>query len=144
MSTSLVRWIPALGLLLFACSTTSIEVVAYHDNGAPKHTVEYEVTEAKKTKVFETIYYPNGQVKMAGAIQGDKRHGVWKTYYESGALWSEGEYTEGLRIGSSVVYHENGFVHIEGRYENDEASGRWKFYSDQGVLEKEIDYNEVD
>lgn len=101
---------------------------------------ESSKTEKEPTvKIKETVErYPNGALKMRGNQDGDKRIGLWQSFYPNGYKWSEINYVNGYREGSVVVYYQNGMMRYEGSYYNDERSGIWQFYDTTGVRVKKV------
>lgn len=83
-------------------------------------------------------HYSNGKEKMKGLIKNGKREGLWQAWYETGILWSEAEYHEGVNHGFSKTYFENGKVRYQGNYENGKKVGDWKYYDENGTLVKTI------
>ena len=65
------------------------------------------------------------------------RHGLFRAYYSSGVLASEGLYEHGLEVGVWRDFHENGFLAAEGEYEQGQKIGVWKFWDLDGQLESD-------
>ena len=57
----------------------------------------------------------------------------------SGQLWSQTQYSKGLKNGSTVTYFENGNKRYEGAFTKDLESGKWKFWNQKGEKLKETD-----
>jgi hypothetical protein len=83
-----------------------------------------------------TQYYPSGKVKAKGSYKNGKRDGHWVVFFESGVLWTECIYKEGVKDGMSAVYYSNGKKRYEGEYRNDKRVGEWSYYDAAGSLVK--------
>ncbi|MBL4708440.1 MAG: hypothetical protein JKY48_08395 [Flavobacteriales bacterium] len=116
----------------------SILILSCENNQA---TTEKEEIKREVTQVLEN--YPDGKTKVEGERVNGERHGIWKYYYESGFLWSEGKYWYGKRKGYSIVYHKNGKKKLEGSYKNDLKIGEWKLWDKDGSLYKTINMDEL-
>ncbi len=121
---------------LFACNNTS-----------NKETIENTKTQASTTSASSSIEngekterFPNGVIRFQGMIKNGKRDGLWKSFYESGAPWSETTYSNGLKNGPTKVWFENGTMRYEGFFTDDNESGNWIFYDDKGNIAKKQSY----
>ena len=139
----------AITLLLAACTTTQEQVEETYPNGAAKLIGLYTETDGQLVKISENGYYENGALEIQGSYNDSgQRVGKWKYWYEcldckpeeTGQLWSECEYKDGLRHGISIIYYENGQKRYEGQYANDSTDGKWLFWNDKGTLQKELNY----
>ena len=52
--------------------------------------------------------WPNGMKRVEGTLRFNKRHGVWRTWYESGKGASRSEYDRGVKVGRWLEWHANG------------------------------------
>jgi antitoxin component YwqK of YwqJK toxin-antitoxin module len=114
--------------------------------------------------IFQTNFYPDGQISKAGIIYRDRKFRIWKNYSKSGQLEKECEYEDDYKSGKYKEYYSNGIVKIAGNYkilieEGDEdivkfdiltrktittknkvktsvKDGKWTYHNEQGVLEK--------
>ena len=105
-----------------------------------------EKTEKKETPrktEYVTEYYPDGKKKIEGELVNEKRHGIWKYYYENGFIWSEGMYKHGERNGFSSIYFEDGSLKMNGNYKNDLKVGTWKIWNPDGSLFKAVNLDEM-
>ncbi len=124
--------------LFFSCSQKHEIVEATHPGGTPKVVGIY----SGKIKTMEIKYYENGQKETEGCYTEKlERQGKWTAWFESGKIWSECEYKNGLKEGKSSVYYENGQKRYEGNYQNDTTIGLWKFWNESGTLLKEMNYS---
>lgn len=73
-------------------------------------------------------------------------YGLYRSYYKSGQIKSEGY--AGVKdlitgnMGQWIYYYKNGQIKSEGEYWLGEKTGVWKYYKKNGSLKKEIDYGE--
>jgi antitoxin component YwqK of YwqJK toxin-antitoxin module len=83
-------------------------------------------------------YYKNGVTKMRGIMKNGKREGLWKSFYEIGAPWSETTFKDGKKDGKTATWYENEKKRYEGFYTNDAESGKWIYWDESGkkVTEK--------
>lgn len=126
--------------VLASCNTKTIEKVTSTYPGGQPEIVRYY--DRHDNCVKESEYYETGQLKMEGAMNGEKRDGEWKAYFPDGRVQSIGTFVNGLRTGKAIVWQENGNLLQEGFYKEGKHVGKWKFYDEQGDLVKEIDYGE--
>ncbi len=127
-----MKFIPILiaAMLLFGCGAE-----------AKEDTSTQGVVEDSQERNKHTEIYDNGQIKIDGWMQGNKREGLWVSYYENGVRWSEDEFREGMKDGKSVTYFPNGLLRYRGHYIEDKKAGTWQFYDETGKLVKEEDFN---
>ena len=77
-------------------------------------------------------YYPDGKLKIKGALKNGKREGQWISWYENGQEWSECTYKNGKKDGAIASWYENGIQRYEGVYKNDIKIGEWKYWNEKG------------
>ena len=53
-------------------------------------------------KEIKKTFYPNGNVKSIGEYANDLRHGSYQKFYESGSLWKDWHFTNGLEEGKGT------------------------------------------
>ena len=92
-------------------------------------------------RIKHTETYENGQVRVDGWEEGEKRVGLWVSYYENGVRWSEDEYRDGMKDGQTISYYPNGIIRYRGWYIENKKAGIWQFYDDSGKLVEEKDFN---
>ena len=103
-------------------------------------SIEGQVQNAQdRIKYTET--YENGQIKIEGWNQDQKRVGLWISYYENGVRWSEDEFRDGMKDGRTVSYYPNGIMRYRGHYIEDNKAGIWQFYDESGKLLETKDFN---
>ncbi len=124
-------------LLFYACHSdhsgqTSVRtVVSTYPDGSPQK-VYIASKDAPQTKQTEIQYYPSGQKKMEGLLVKGQRQGVWKSYYENGMLWSEGEFLNDQRHGFARMFYPGGQKKMTGVYHHGQRAGEWKWWSPEG------------
>ncbi|MCI5056143.1 MAG: hypothetical protein MRY83_08545 [Flavobacteriales bacterium] len=124
-------------LLIFSCTERTEKIVSTFDDGSKRKVEVYE----DEIKIEEVVFYKNGQEQMAGPVNKEgQRDGAWKSWYEDGKIWTEGQFINGKRSGVGIIYYTNGQKRCEGDYTEDKPSGKWVFWDDQGKVQKEIDY----
>lgn len=112
-------------------------------NGNPRIIRTYEFVNGKQVFLTEREFYETGQKRMEGPLEKRRREGLWKSYYEDGKIWSEGEYKDGLRDGLTITYHPNGVKRFEGAFYQSKKSGIWKFWDENGEFVKEMDFENL-
>lgn len=124
-----------------ACNNNiSQNVVAYHDNGAPRMVTYYLHEGNDSILVKEEWYYADSALRMSGEYVDGMKSGEWSAWYEDGTPWSIGEFAEGKAHGLRIVYHENGNIYYKGQFTDGKRSGHWEFFDSKGELQKEFDY----
>jgi antitoxin component YwqK of YwqJK toxin-antitoxin module len=113
------------------------------EDGKPRTIRTFEYVQDKQVFVSEREYYESGQLRMEGPLVNRRREGLWKSFYEDGKIWSEGEYKDGLRDGITITYHPNGVKRFEGAFYKSKKSGIWKFWDDKGEFVKEMDFENL-
>ena len=65
------------------------------------------------------------------AEESNKRikHGYYKSYYENGQMWKEGNYKSGIKNGKWVEYDENENTLSEKSYRDGKIDGLWVRYT---------------
>jgi antitoxin component YwqK of YwqJK toxin-antitoxin module len=122
-----------VGLLFFGCKGHTVkEVESTYENGKPKIVKYYKGEGQTRSIVKEIQYYSNGKIKVEGEYEEGKKNGQWIFYYESGIIWSQGFFKQGLSTGKTKVFHENGQLFYEGEYVEGKKQGNWSFYNEEG------------
>lgn len=118
------------------------EVIVSYANGLAQMERDFKMVDGKRKAVYEREFYEDGNLLKEGPLSSmEKRDGTWKSYYRDGSLWSEGDYNNGIREGSTVTYFANGQKRYEGQFTRAQKSGVWKFWDENGESESEIDYD---
>lgn len=77
-----------------------------------------------------TFYYPNGNIRRVGNLEGDHMQGLWHFYTADGVLDGQGRYIDGngTNVGRTGVP-------MHGR------DGEWKFFNPEGELRAYYEYS---
>lgn len=74
------------------------------------------------------FFYAGGKLEQKGTYDKKGRaQGVWKWYYESGALIREESYINGKREGEMKDYDEEGKIILQGSYVDNMKEGKWTY-----------------
>jgi len=86
--------------------------------------------------------YDSGRVVASGPINGaDEQEGDWKEFYENGDLKSEGNYTDGVKMGEWKYYFSDGKKFEIGKYDKKgKQTGQWLWYFEDGSLRRESNF----
>lgn len=81
-------------------------------------TIQYNPQNPKNYQV--SIYYPNGQLKTTGFIEGDEelKNGLWENYFENGRKKDTGYYKNNKKIGIWKYWDINQNLLKKERYKN--------------------------
>ena len=82
----------------------------------------------------QTFYYESGAVFSSGEFHEGKESGLWKYFYESGRIQAEASYKNGLEDGEWRWYYESSEPMRKGSYLNGLTDGLWLNYYPNGVL----------
>jgi len=139
-------------LIVDAPETRQLEVkTVYHPNGKPAITATYYkgVPEGVRRefdetgKVIKGYVFANGILKYEGITDmNGLRQGIWKEYYATGELKSEGNYIDSKEEGAWKFYFQNQKIEVEGRYKNGKKEGTWYWYYPNGTLLQEENRNQ--
>jgi antitoxin component YwqK of YwqJK toxin-antitoxin module len=69
-----------------------------------------------------------------GHYVNNKKHGVWREYYDSnGSLMIEEAYWHGVQHGRFASYHPGGQLLSEGEFKNGSREGSFRVYDENGT-----------
>jgi len=85
-------------------------------------------------------YSPTQKIEE-GEYLDNKRTGVWKKYYPTGALQSEINYIENHPYGSYTTYYPNSKVEEAGFWAANKNTGDFKRFHENGQLAQEFNFN---
>ena len=138
-------------LIVDAPETRQMEVkTVYHSNGKPAITATYYkgVPEGVRReydetgKVIKGYVFANGILRYEGITDEDgKRQGLWKEYYPTGNLKSEGNYINSNQEGIWKFYFENQKIEVNGTYKNGKKEGTWYWYYPNGTVLQEENWS---
>lgn len=114
--------------------TGQIRTVAHFFKGKPEGVRrEYDTN----GNVVKSYIFHEG-IKLGEGVVDDngKKQGLWKEFYESGALKAKGKYLNGRPIGDWTYFYETGQTEIIGAYtKKGKKDGQWWwYYPDESVL----------
>ena len=90
--------------------------------------------------VINGFIYKNDTIIAEGLILNNGTYdGVWKYYYPSGQMQSQGKYEKGSKNGFWTYYYASGKIQQTGKYKNQIPSGEWKWYYENGAI-KRVEY----
>ena len=118
------------------------KVIQYYDDG--KIQFDYNFYEGMLIGENRS-YYPNGNLESIGNFKDyskdkssynpkESKEGIYKNYYETGALKETGTYASNRRNGLTTSYYENGKIKMEIPFSNDQLDGEVKFFDETGKL----------
>lgn len=91
--------------------------------------VQEESSPAKANSTLEI-----GDVSALNKYKDGKKNGLWRTYYQTGQLKTEGRYSAGLKEGVHKEWAKDGILLLEGIYAQGKANGLMKWYHERGHL----------
>lgn len=151
--------------------TNHMEAKHYHRNGKLMSEGTYrqgfnEEGQPDKVRDGEWKFYDEeGYLKSVEHYKLGAKHGVAKTYYDTGKLLREEEFVNGKQEGKFTEYYENGRVRalrqyrdgtfhgemkifaadgtsiLQGTYENGRQHGVWIEFNDSGKIKMTTKYN---
>jgi antitoxin component YwqK of YwqJK toxin-antitoxin module len=111
------------------------------------------------------VYYPNGQLRIEGQHSNNneigvwnrytengtlkyvkvfdnngKPTGLWKTFYDTGEIIHEENYSNGLPNGTWNTYNKKGILISSGEKVDGKKEGDWKFFDDNARLIRTITF----
>jgi len=110
-----------------------------YNKGVPEgvHRFYNEKGEVDNSKIFRKgILVGQGIYDQEGIKQG-----LWKEYYDSGELRSEGKYENGVRVGEWKFYYKNTKLDQKGKYVKGKPEGDWRWFYQNGNSWREEVYS---
>ena len=138
-------------LFLSSCSESpkkekveiKLDSLIYDNDGNPltgimkgnfrERSIEFEVVNGRKHGAFRT-YYESGKLEMEGRIKENKNDGLWKYYYYNGNVESEGNFTDDLVDGKWVWYYPSGKLREISEYKMGMRDGKLTMYDEDGKV----------
>lgn len=158
----------------------------YHQNGQLKAQIKYsEVSDSAFTILFDVlgkkvaegvymnqkkegnwIYFSTNRKVSEEYHKNNLKHGISKTYYDSGELMEKIDWVQGKQQGSYQIFYKNGNPYMQCKMKNDKRHGlcliltqkgkmemeanyksnlrhgEWKYYNEQGKISYTLHYNE--
>lgn len=130
--------------------------VAYHSNGQPSIIATYYkgVPEGVRREfdengnVIKSYSYEDGWMRYEGVLDlNGKRQGLWKEYYKSGELRSQGKYVNSNPVGQWKFYFTDKTIEIIGSYDQKgRKTGEWLWFYANGdtMMVANYDAGELD
>jgi len=91
----------------------------------------------------EKVFFPSGELQMAGKMTKGKRNGPWSSWFKNGQQNSEASFVNDKMHGPYTVWYENGNVRIQGHYEMDKEIGIWYFFHENGDTAKVVNFDSL-
>lgn len=116
-------------------------VVSTYPKGEVKITQEYYLEDLDTVYIYRNILAKDGKIQLEGALEDEKREGLWKSYYPNGITWSETSFKNGIVDGETKTYYPNGKLRYSGNYEEGLKDGEWNWYDSTGVFIKTVEFH---
>lgn len=128
----------SLSLIILGCSTENI-VQIKDDEGRIRES--YQITkDSVKNGIYKAFYESGDLFEESNFIDGIQE-GQRTIFYESGGKEIEEMYKSSLLNGDYKVYYESGKLKIEALYVNNEIKGKLKKYYETGQLMEDVSYS---
>jgi len=124
-------------LVLTSCEPNYKKSVENYTDGKVSKVCLIDTTDGKTDTIHTEEYWPNGNKRIQGGFESNKREGEWIYWFENGKVWSKGSFNKGLSNGKFDIYNEDGSRYMQSSYSNGKADGCWTFF------EKDIKTKEV-
>lgn len=89
-----------------------------------------------------TSFYLSGNVKSEGEYTYNRASGDWVYYFENGNIRNTGSFYRGRSVGIWTYYYESGMIRSEGILVENIKAGAWTFYYEGGGVKSEGEYVE--
>ena len=83
-------------------------------------------------------WYSNGQLKMSGQYNHDKKVGQFSYWYPNGQKATEGNYSADKHDGIWVWWHQNGQKSVTGNFRKGHLVDQWRWWAVNGKLTKQM------
>ena len=91
----------------------------FHRNGELGGRINYQSkSEGEKRHGLSRTWYDNGQLWRETSYKDGKKHGVERRWHDNGQLWEKTTYKDGVEHGLARQGHENGYLTAEYCYSN--------------------------
>jgi antitoxin component YwqK of YwqJK toxin-antitoxin module len=88
--------------------------------------------------IIRGVNYENGYKISEGLVDADNlKQGIWREFYITGELKSEGEYQDNIKVKTWNYYFMNGKLEQKGNYVKGKPNGTWRWYFESGNLLRE-------
>ena len=127
--------------LVFAGCSLSTKIVESHPNNVKKSTEIYNGKIFGSKLIKKTSYYSSGRIQSETNYSNNKKHGKHISFHENGEIAVLGKYKLGLRSGKWKWKDKNGKVDSIYTFKNDRYHGKNENYFN-GVLQISQRYRE--
>lgn len=90
----------------------------------------------------ETVFYPEGMVKIEQFYQGMLLHGPSTFFSRKGSILAQSWFIHGQQQGKMLTYYANGKIHSIQRYCDGKKHGSQEFFYEDGTLKMRLLYQE--
>ncbi|MFT6053581.1 MAG: antitoxin component YwqK of YwqJK toxin-antitoxin module [Roseivirga sp.] len=101
-----------------------------------------EITNGRREGLWKTYFPETGNLSVISNYKNGKADGEQSAYSEAGALLTDGEMKDGLKIGKWTWYYDDGTTESTAQMVNGKKEGSQFFYNAQGDKIKEEIYKE--
>lgn len=116
---------------LFVDGAPDGEWHAWHEDGTPRETLEYDEGLPHGLRVE---WWPNGVKALEGRYVEGQRSGAWSTWHDTGAQRSHGSYDTGLREGAWSEWHADGSARSATQYTAGRRHGAYRAWHPCGAV----------
>jgi antitoxin component YwqK of YwqJK toxin-antitoxin module len=86
-------------------------------------------------------YYASGEISEEVEWSQNVKEGSWKQYFKNGTTRLSAKHKNGLLEGSYEVFLSNNTIQIRGMYRENRAHGTWRFYDENGQEVYSLEYH---
>jgi hypothetical protein len=98
---------------------------------------------SRDRKIVNKVFYDDGSMKIEQEFNSDSvADGFYRLYFPSGEIKIQAAYTDGKQVGKEVGYYESGKVYYETNYLNGLKNGFAKWFYENGSLLASATYND--
>lgn len=124
----------------------SANAFAQKDNAPQITVIRYDtvvIKDQSNPAVQQIMIYNrnSGKLIKSGRMDGGRKEGVWKSYYENGMISRIEEYHNDVQSGSAIAIETNGYVSKDENILNGEKSGMCREFNRNGTIKSEENYS---
>ena len=129
-----------INLVLVSCKPSKIiEKEFIHTDG---HVILIDRYQNSDSAIYYLDYYSKDQIRSKCKRVNEIQEGSCTWWYESGKLWAEGDYKNGLPCGLHIIYYETDEDIKEKIWHNSDGSKKSaKLWYENGNLQSVLKYN---
>lgn len=99
--------------LISSCDPAQEEIITTHPDGSPKLIYGIRNQDGKKVRVYEKVFYENGQLRHQGHFnEAGQRVKVWKFWFSDGKLFAKGNFSNNIRGDHWTIYRHKPYEEI--------------------------------